>query len=115
MTGGSVIASMIAVVAVVAVIRAIYADGSKTKSQRAGRTLASIVGGFVVQAIVSFGLNHVGKLHNAQVEVGQLRMVIFAMTLIVLMLLRPQGVFAHHEFSWDWVSKLLKGKKGAAA
>jgi branched-chain amino acid transport system permease protein len=115
MTGGSVIASMIAVVAVVAVIRAIYADGSKTKSQRAGLTLASIVGGFVVQAIVSFGLNHIGKLHDAQVEVGQLRMVIFAMTLIVLMLLRPQGVFAHHEFSWDWVSKVLKGKKGAAA
>jgi hypothetical protein len=37
-------------------------------------------------------------------------MVIFSSTLIILMLLRPQGVFAHHEFSWAWVMKLL-GKK----
>jgi branched-chain amino acid transport system permease protein len=37
----------------------------------------------------------------------QLRMVIFAVSLIVIMLLRPQGIFAHHEFSWSWVRKLL--------
>jgi branched-chain amino acid transport system permease protein len=40
-------------------------------------------------------------------------MVIFAVTLIVLMLLRPQGIFAHHEFSWDWLKRLFGGgKKG---
>jgi hypothetical protein len=33
--------------------------------------------------------------------------VIFAVSLIVIMLLRPQGIFAHHEFSWTWVKKLF--------
>jgi branched-chain amino acid transport system permease protein len=41
------------------------------------------------------------------VEGGRLRLVVFAVTLIVLMLLRPQGIFGHHEFSWDWVKRLL--------
>jgi len=42
-------------------------------------------------------------------------MVIFAITLIVLMLLRPQGVFAHHEFSWDWVGRIFGKTKEATA
>lgn len=42
---------------------------------------------------------------------GQLfRMPVLAITLVVLMLLRPQGIFGHHEFSWSWVQKIL-GKK----
>jgi branched-chain amino acid transport system permease protein len=36
--------------------------------------------------------------------------VVFAVTLVILMLLRPQGMFAHHEFSWSWVKKLF-GRK----
>ncbi len=44
------------------------------------------------------------------IEGAKLRLVVFAITLVVLMLLRPQGVFAHHEFSWSWVNKML-GKK----
>lgn len=35
------------------------------------------------------------------------RMPVLAVTLVVLMLLRPQGIFGHHEFSWSWVEKLL--------
>lgn len=115
LTGASILASMVAVVAVVAFIRWVYSDGGRPKQQRIGMTLGAIAGGFVVQLIVSLIFNKIGKLHDAHVEVGQLRMVIFAMTLIVLMLLRPQGVFAHHEFSWTWVSKLLKGRKEATA
>jgi branched-chain amino acid transport system permease protein len=34
-------------------------------------------------------------------------MLIFAVALIVIMLLRPQGIFAHHEFSWSWVRRLF--------
>jgi len=44
------------------------------------------------------------------VEGAKLRMVVFAVTLIVLMLLRPQGIFGHHEFSWDWLRSRLKPK-----
>jgi branched-chain amino acid transport system permease protein len=38
------------------------------------------------------------------------RMPVLAVTLVVLMLLRPQGIFGHHEFSWSWVQKLLGQK-----
>ena len=44
------------------------------------------------------------------VEGAKLRLVVSAVVLIVLMLVRPQGVFAHHEFSWSWVGRLL-GRK----
>ncbi len=115
LSGGTVIAWMVAVVTTVAVIRWIYSDGGRPRLQRFYGLIGAIVGGFVVQLAVGTGLNHINKLHDAKVEVGQLRMVIFAMTLIVLMLLRPQGVFAHHEFSWNWVSKLFKRGKGATA
>jgi len=115
LSGGTVIGWMIAVVFAVAAIRWVYSDGAKSKAQRLGWLVGALISGVVVQAIVGWGLNHIGKLQDAKVEVGQLRMVIFAMTLIVLMLLRPQGVFAHHEFSWHWVAKLLKKKKGATA
>ena len=30
--------------------------------------------------------------------------------LVVLMLLRPQGLLGHREFSWDWVREKLGGK-----
>ena len=74
--------------------------------RRVGMYVGIIVGG----VIVSYGL---GKVFNfvpalqASVEGAKLRLVVFSVTLIVLMLLRPQGVFAHHEFSWDFVKKLL--------
>lgn len=115
LSGGSVISSMIAVVVTVAIIRWIYNDGSKSRAQRIGLLVGSIIAGAIFEFALSVGFNRIAKLHDASVEVGQLRMVIFAMTLIVLMLLRPQGVFAHHEFSWHWVSRLLKGKKEASA
>jgi branched-chain amino acid transport system permease protein len=115
LSGGTVIASLIAVVITVAIVRWIYADGSKTRVQRVARLFGAIAFGFIFQALLGFGFNHIPKLLESKVEVGQLRMVIFALTLIVLMLLRPQGVFAHHEFSWTWVSKVLKKFKGAAA
>jgi branched-chain amino acid transport system permease protein len=41
--------------------------------------------------------------------------VIFALTLIVLMLLRPQGIFGHHEFSWRWLGGLLGRRAREAA
>ena len=35
-------------------------------------------------------------------------LVIFAGTLIIVMLLRPQGILAHHEFSWTWLKGLFR-------
>jgi branched-chain amino acid transport system permease protein len=56
-----------------------------------------------------------GVLGNVQglttsVEGSKLRLVVFAVTLVALMLLRPQGIFGHHEFSWSWVKRIFTGK-----
>jgi len=114
-SGGTVVGCVIAVVFTVAVIRWIQGDGAKTKMQRVVWTIGGLIAGLIVEVICGWGLNLVKKFHDAPVEVPQLRMVIFAVTLIVVMLLRPQGMFAHHELSWTWVAKLLKRDKEAAA
>ena len=40
-------------------------------------------------------------------KVSELRMVLFALVLILVMQLRPSGVFGHHEFSWNWLKGLF--------
>lgn len=82
-----------------------HGDGWK----RLGLNLASIAGGILVAFIAAQLLV---KIHGLQTMInGQLfRMPVLAITLVVLMLLRPQGIFGHHEFSWSWVQKLM-GKK----
>lgn len=40
-------------------------------------------------------------------KAGNLRMPLFAATLVTIMLTRPQGILGHHEFSWDWVKSLF--------
>jgi branched-chain amino acid transport system permease protein len=109
-TGATVIAALIGVVFAVALIKRVVDDGRGTKWIRTGLYTGAAAIGLIVTIVMSAILNHVGTLHAKQIEAGQLRMVIFAVTLIVLMLLRPQGVFAHHEFSWTWVKKLFGGK-----
>jgi branched-chain amino acid transport system permease protein len=73
------------------------------------------VGAWVAAAVVAIVLGRIlgPRFESAGIKPvngDQLRMVIFAVTLIVLMLMRPQGIFGHHEFSWDWVKKIL-GRK----
>ncbi|HLO96974.1 MAG TPA: branched-chain amino acid ABC transporter permease [Fimbriimonas sp.] len=52
-------------------------------------------------------------LLKTEVNGGAFRMAALAVTLVVLMLLRPQGIFAHHEISLDMFRKLLSKRKGA--
>jgi branched-chain amino acid transport system permease protein len=71
---------------------------------------AGIVFGIVVVTFLGGAVfSTVPKLHTT-VEGSKLRLVLLAVTLIVLMLIRPQGVFAHHEFSLSWLERLM-GKK----
>jgi branched-chain amino acid transport system permease protein len=76
-----------------------------------GVTIGAVVAVFIVSPIVGL----IPAVAKGTVDGLQLRIPIFAITLIVLMLLRPQGIFAHHEFSWDWVRSVLSRKKVAAA
>jgi branched-chain amino acid transport system permease protein len=48
------------------------------------------------------------------IEGAKLRLVVFAVVLIMLMLLRPQGILGGSEFSWNWVNRLLNRKTSEA-
>ena len=71
---------------------------------------ASILFGVVLVAYFGGAALAVVPKFRTTVEGSKLRLVLLAVTLIVLMLVRPQGVFAHHEFSWSWIGRLF-GKK----
>jgi len=114
-TGGTVMGWMVAVIVVVSIVRYAYQDGGRSKSSRLTLTASAFAIGIVAEIVASIIFNKFARFHDKQIVINQLRMVIFAITLIVLMLLRPQGIFAHHEFSWDWVSKLLGKKKEVTA
>jgi len=104
---GITLAVGLAVAAMRMVINRVHRPVLQRAAIHFGIVVACIVCCFIFAAVFSA----VPALRST-VEGAKLRLVVFAATLIVLMLLRPQGVFAHHEFSWDWVRKLL-GKKNA--
>ncbi len=70
-----------------------------------------------ITAVTAVVITILGKIlqlvpaFQTSVEGGKLRLVVFAGVLIVLMLIRPEGIFAHHEFSWDWLLSPLKKKR----
>lgn len=108
-SGASVVAAMIAVTIAVGLTKRLleqYHQGNRNLLIL-GVVIASLIAKIPIQMV----LNLIPKLAESHVEAGQLRMVIFAITLITLMLLRPQGIFGHYEFSLDW----LKGKLGLRA
>ena len=104
----SIVASLIAVAIAVALIRWVIVSYHGPKLRKVGLYFAALAGGLVVQLIASFGLKFVHSLADRQIAIDQLRMVVFAVALISIMLLRPQGIFAHHEFSWSLIRKLFK-------
>lgn len=107
-TTASIIAGLFAVVVAVAISKKIEIRAYGTKLQRFFMYLGAVVLAIVLKFLVQVLLNVTTALDERQIAVEQLRMVIFALTLIVLMLLRPQGIFGHHEFSWTWLKKLFK-------
>lgn len=114
-TAAALIATMLATMLVVAAIKRIGDKYHGTTAQKAGVIAIAVVGGVVVQLILRLILAQIPALRELSWEVARLRMVIFAGTLIIVMLLRPQGILAHHEFSWNWVKKVLGIKKPQGA
>lgn len=107
-TGASVASALLAVALAVAAIRALANWAAASTLVRALSIVGAILAAIVFKVLLQFGVTNIPYLANLHIEAGQLRMVIFAVTLIVIMLLRPQGIFAHHEFSWAWVRKMLR-------
>lgn len=105
------VAAAIAIIAVVAVVKRILDHYYGPTKKKALYIACTLLGGVVVQLIFSAILKGVPAFGQV-IEGSKLRLVVFAATLVVLMLIRPQGIFAHHEFSWSWVKRLL-GRKDA--
>ena len=119
-SGASLAAAVIVIVAVVAVLRRLQHHYHGTVAKKVGLYIGSIVGGVVAKLILGALFGLIPAFAKASYTGDKLRMVIFAGTLIIVMLLRPQGIFAHHEFSWTLIRRLYdkvrgKGAQGAPA
>lgn len=103
-----VLGGFVALIATVVVLRWI-------KNSYHGKRLVPVLGtigaGIVLSQILSFILQKVGMSGTLTGE--SIRPAIFALTLIVLMLLQPQGIFAHHEFSWNWLRSIFSKRSAA--
>ncbi|MHB8635826.1 MAG: branched-chain amino acid ABC transporter permease [Fimbriimonadaceae bacterium] len=113
-SGATSLQWLLAIFAAVVVIRLISRSLQFPVRQRAAFYGATILGALVLGKVLGLVVGQIPALTAIQIEAGQLRMVIFAIVLIAMMLIRPQGLFAHHEFSIAWVKKLITRKPGPA-
>lgn len=113
-SGGALAAGFVAVVCAVATIRWIEHKYHGPKQRKTALYFGTVGGAAVGAIILTFLLNLMPLFANKTFEGSKLRMVIFAGSLIVIMLIRPQGVFAHHEFSWDWLKRVLRIRRREA-
>ena len=111
---GMVVAIAIAIIAAVSLIKITIDRYHGPAKQRFLRIGAFMGLGVVLSIVLAPTLGNVPAFAG-NVEGSKLRYVVFAATLIILMLLRPQGIFAHHELSWAWLKKVFLRKKPAAA
>ncbi len=102
---GSITAGPLYLVALLLFIGAYVAAGLCRRFRPKPLGATGIWGGTILFALVAGNLIgqrlEVISTFSQTFEAYQLRMVIFSITLIVIMIVRPQGMFGHHEFSWQ--------------
>lgn len=77
-----------------------------------GAVVVPILLGFLLGKL----LNIVPALEAQKYQETQIRFLILALTLLIVMLLMPNGVMGHKEFSWRWlVSKFKRQSKESTA
>ncbi len=111
-SGGGLVAAILAVGFGVALIRAIGNGYHGPRLRKSIYVVAAILGGALLQFLLAMVLARVPVLAALSFEAAKLRMVIFAGTLVVLMMLRPQGIFANHEFSWTFLKAVWTSIRG---
>lgn len=113
-SGAGLVAGIFALGIAVWMIKRVDLHFHGGKAKKTAMIFGAILGGMVLQTILRIGLSNFSVLAETSFEAAKLRMVIFAGTLVILMLLRPQGVLAHHEFSWTFVRRLLRLERKVA-
>jgi ABC-type branched-subunit amino acid transport system permease subunit len=84
-----------------------------------GTLVAGLMGVIALQPLVAMGLHAIPfveqNLKDTLYSPANLRMAVFAVTLVIVMLVRPQGLMGHHEFSWAFLGRMFGAKaKGSA-
>ena len=108
------VAALFGIIAAVIGMRAVQQKIHDEKLKAAGLYVLSMIGGTIVAFVLNLLLKAIPPL-QATIIGSNLRMPVLAITLVVLMLLRPQGIFGHHEFSLDWMKGLFKRKSVATS
>jgi len=70
---------------------------------------------YLIQVPIASGLHHVpiiehqynDALNPVTYTPSDLRWAVYALSLVIIMLLRPQGLMGHHELSWSAIRKLF--------
>ena len=106
-SGAALIAAIFTVLIILSFILRIRERDMADKIKRYAY-LGSAASAIVVHFILTRLLSNIPQIAKLSYEGNQLRMVIFAGTLIILMLLKPQGLFAGFEISWEWIRKILR-------
>ena len=109
--GNSLLAGVLAVLIAVTAIRWVDRTIHASRAKRSVWFMGAVGGAILAKLLLTLVLAYVPALHNVTFDAAKLRMVIFAATLVVLMMIRPQGIFSHHEFNWDSVARLLRMRR----
>lgn len=110
-SGASLLAAILAIVAAVIMVKRIADHYHGQKLMKSGLYIGALIAAMLLKLGLGMAFGGIKPLTGATFEADKLRMVIFAATLIILMLIRPQGVFAHHEFSWDLLKRWFGKRK----
>lgn len=110
-SAATIVAYLLAVAVAVPLLRYVIKHYFGPKLNRFAMFAGIVVIAIISRHVFGFAFGHIPALANKLVLMDQVRMVIFAVTLIAIMLLRPEGIFAHHEFSWSWLKRIFSKKE----
>lgn len=104
---GTLLGIAVGLIGFVAYFRAYRESLLPRQFQNTGAAIGAVIACLIGSVLFGFLFNLVPAFtsEKATYDATQLRMVVLAVTLLIVMLLRPEGMFSHHEFSWDALKK----------
>lgn len=107
-TGATLVGWIVVVIAAIVSVRWLAFQYRGSRGRKLAGYAATVLGAIAIGRLLGWALTFLPALAEASYEVQKLRMVIFAASLIIIMLLRPEGVLGRHEFSWSWLARVLR-------